>query len=276
MAVNIEDAGFEIKDLIAWVHGSGFSKGRNLERDDPSFAGWHTMLKPAMEPITLAQKPIDQKTIGANLKEHGTGGLNIDECRVKTNEVIENHSRGKESAKSKGKYGDSKAQESHQTRGQQEGRFPANFIHDGSDEVLEQFPYTKSGLLKSGGKRKLEVEKNKNCYGVLGGTTTDQDTYADEGSAARFFYCAKASNKDRGADNNHKTVKPTDLMKYLVTLVTPQYGPVLDPFMGSGSTLKAASLLGFSSVGIEQEEEYCEIAAKRLDKIINSIEQQIF
>jgi hypothetical protein len=263
MAVRIEDAGFEIRDMIAWVYGSGFPKSLDVSKAIDKAAGaerevvgkrttgigtgggctpimgdgnrditapstdaakqwngWGTALKPAIEPITVARKPLIG-TVAENVLQHGTGAINVDGCRVEG------------------------------------GRWPANFIHDGSEEATD--------LL---------------------------------GDSARFFYCAKASKKDRdegcegmderqrdesrkqgnvGGDNprnrgvqlrsnHHPTVKPTDLMRYLCRLVTPPNGIVLDPFMGSGSTGKAAILEGFGFVGIEREAEYIDIAKARITK----------
>jgi site-specific DNA-methyltransferase (adenine-specific) len=143
------------------------------------------------------------------------------------------------------------------------GRWPANLIHDGSKEVLAHFPRTKSG--KPG-----IMRKGTNDGPVYGAESRPPGTpmtgFGDEGSAARFFYCAKANRKDRGEDNNHPTVKPTELMRYLVRLVTPPGGTVLDPFMGSGSTGKACLLEGFDFIGIEKEEAYYEIAVRRLEE----------
>ena len=402
MAVNIEDAGFEIRDQIMWVYGSGFPKSHNIgkavdklggeegigirneiaelitqsgksdkeladvcgvssalvrfwrlgerniqtseairlrdiigsfvpeerEREvvgerrqransDNSqikmnssvsdieiitkgtspYEGWGTALKPAHEPIVVARKPLSESTIAENVLKWGTGGINIDGCRVETDEVITNHSRGSESSVSKGKYGDSSQQETHQTTGQQQGRFPANFIHDGSDEVVGLFPDSSTT-----GKRKKE---HKKTAGVstnfsMGNPLAE---YTDSGSASRFFYCAKASKKDRNeglegfevkqtvgggggigdykddvnsmsgkygsekapSANNHPTVKPTSLMQYLVRLVTPTGGTVLDPFTGSGSTGKACVLEGFDFIGIELDPEYCKIAEARIN-----------
>lgn len=195
MASRIEDAGFEIRDMIAWVYGQGFPKSRNGE-----WGG--TALKPAMEPITVARKPL-VGTAEQNWRRYGTGALNIDECRV----GVEMH-------------GGAQAEPTYV------GRWPANLIHDGGDEVLAAFPAA--------------------------------------GSAARFFYCAKASKADREEGNAHPTVKPTDLMRYLCRLVTPRGGIVLDPFTGSGSTGKAAVLEGFDFIGIEREVQYVEIARRRI------------
>jgi len=179
--------------------------------------GWGTALKPALEPITVARKPLIG-TVAENVLQHGTGAINVDGCRVGTEEIID--FKRKENAITASGWKDVNRNPYKQ---HSQGRWPANFIHDGSEEVV--------GL----------------C-----------------GSAARFFYCAKASKRDRDEGNNHPTVKPTDLMRYLCRLVTPPDGTVLDPFMGSGSTGKAAVLEGFRFIGIEREEEYCEIAKARI------------
>jgi site-specific DNA-methyltransferase (adenine-specific) len=140
------------------------------------------------------------------------------------------------------------------------GRFPANFIHDGSDEVLELFPETKSSALNQGHKR-----GNGTGNSLTGGGGIIERNYGnDSGSAARFFYCAKASKAERGDSNNHPTVKPIALMRYLIKLVTPPDGVVLDPFLGSGTTAIAAVLEGFDWIGIEREAEYCDIARARI------------
>ena len=217
MAVRIEDAGFEIRDMIAWVYGSGFPKSHNLKDD---WQGWGTALKPALEPITVARKPL-VGTVAENVLMHGTGAFNIDGCRVRDGSetggekpvYAANH---RNAVYGSGMGGGAWAQTN--------GRWPANLIHDGSDEVVEL-----------------------------------------TGDAARFFYCAKASKADRGNDNKHPTVKPTELMRYLCRLVTPPGGIVLDPFMGSGSTGKAAALEGFDFIGIEREAEYLAIAEARIE-----------
>lgn len=188
--------------------------------------GWGTALKPSFEPITLARKPF-AGTVAQNVLEHGTGALNIDGCRVEGRERTEYGLRNsKRSLVST--YGvPSESADFDSTK----GRWPANLIHDGSDEVVGLFPVSNG----------------------------------DTGSAARFFYCAKASKADRGADNRHPTVKPTDLMRYICRLITPPGGIVLDPFAGSGSTGKAAALEGFGFIGIEREAEYVEIARARIE-----------
>jgi hypothetical protein len=217
MAVNIEDAGFDIRDMIAWVYGSGFPKSHNLMGD---WDGWGTALKPALEPITVARKPF-KGTVANNVLAHGTGGLNIDGCRVGAGAVRHNSARSH--------FANIGATQEHgkpYTTGSDKGRWPANLIHDGSEEVT----------------------------GLLNG-------------AARFFYCPKAGKVDRGSGNNHPTVKPTDLMRYLCRLVTPPGGTVLDPFAGSGSTGKACALEGFEFICIEREREYVEIAKARVNHV---------
>jgi site-specific DNA-methyltransferase (adenine-specific) len=141
------------------------------------------------------------------------------------------------------------------------GRWPANLIHDGSEEVVGLFPETKSGQPMN----RMHTDPGRHvASGASRGGIYMHTGFGDSGSAARFFYCAKASKADRGDDNNHPTVKPTDLMRYLCRLVTPPGGTVLDPFAGSGSTGKAAALEGFRFIGIEREAEYVEIARARI------------
>lgn len=258
MALGLRIAGFEIRDLVAWIYGSGFPKVK-------------TVLKPALEPITLARKP-------------GKSALQIDLCRVPTDETITNHSRGADSAVSKGIYGSSTAQDTHQTKGQTLGRWPANVIHDGSEEVLALFPETGKSTGGITGKLGYGGADGSNPGSTAGG-------FGDSGSAARFFYCAKTNSTDRneGCDhlpdkdwsgdgaavperanrpfnpskNNHPTVKPTALMRYLCRLITPPGGTILDPWTGSGSTGKAAKLEGFNFIGMEREVEYFKIAQAR-------------
>lgn len=224
--------------------------------------GFGTCLKPAVEPIVVARKPLEG-TVAANVLKYGTGAINIDACRVPTeNESVSNHSRSAESAVSKGKYGDSTAQETHQTAGQQLGRFPANLIHDGSPEVLACFPESKGQCGAVKGNEPSELTRG--IYGKFTGDRTPCAPRGDSGSAARFFYCAKASRSERGDFNDHMTVKPLALMRYLVRLVTRKGGIVLDPFMGSGTTGVAARQLDRPFIGIEREPHYYEIAQRRV------------
>ena len=295
-SIPIEDAGFEIRDQIMWLYGSGFPKSHNIgkavdklqgnEREvvgkgkpmsslgvlhddcwesdsnynetkgNSIYEGWGTALKPAHEPIVMARKPF-KGTVAENVLEHGTGGINIDECRV---ESCGDHKRTfQPTNNSRNIYGE-------QTGFQpsnKDGRYPANVMHDGSEEVLEIFPNTKGAIRNPTGKKILNDEKGWNQNNMIDKTVRG---FNDEGTAARYFYCAKANKKDRDEGNKHPTVKPTELMRYLCRLVTPQGGIVLDPFMGSGSTGKAAVMSGFKFVGIEMDEEYFEIACTRIKK----------
>lgn len=310
MAVRIEDAGFEIRDMIAWVYSSGFPKshcvskmidkmhGQDREKlyvtsitgqrkegrqeiynngkgidtlvnyatapaTDAArqWQGWGTALKPALEPITVARKPLTG-TVAANVLEYGTGALNIDGCRVAADDgYIENAvTQGVNTARTSFEP----RREKRTFAPSQAGRWPANLIHDGSEEVLDGFPHSKSGAVSENHKRNTDGG-NGNTHGKMAGAVGPFRD-ASEGSAARFFYCAKASRADRGPDNIHPTVKPTDLMRYLCRLVTPPGGTVLDPFMGSGSTGKAAMLEGFRFIGCELSPEYLEIARARIER----------
>ena len=302
MAVRIEDAGFEIRDMIAWVYGSGFPKsldvskaidkaagaerevlGERVNRSsfDPDgeggfqrgtiqitapateaarqWDGWGTALKPALEPITVARKPL-VGTVAANVLAHGTGALNIDGCRVGEFQNTTPSGVDRRNAKlAEMGYRPSAYQMGEKAPTSPPGRWPANLIHDGSGEVLAGFPETKSGGYPPEGGQRSQVS----TYGKPT-ARGEQKFTSSEGSAARFFYCAKASKKDRGDGNSHPTVKPTDLMAYLCRLVTPPGGVVLDPFMGSGSTGKAARAEGFNFIGIERDPEYFRIASERI------------
>jgi DNA modification methylase len=246
--------------------------------------GWGTALKPALEPITVARKPL-VGTVAANVLEHGTGAINVDGCRI-SGEAYSSGGKNKSIA-----FG--RSLEKQERCDGSQGRWPANLIHDGSDEVVGLFPQS------GGGHWSYKQAKDGGIYKHGLKDMEDAGTDKTTGSAARFFYCAKASKKDRdegllgwteekidsgyggglgGArphtredykyegrrKNNHPTVKPTDLMRYLCRLVTPPGGTVLDPFMGSGSTGKAAVLEGFNFIGIEREAEYVEIAKARI------------
>lgn len=263
MAVRIEDAGFEIRDMIAWVYGSGFPKSRNL---DGEWAGWGTALKPALEPITVARKPL-VGTVAANVLRHGTGALNVDGCRVEaSDEYTENAvTQGVNTARTS--YDPRQVRRTFEPS--QAGRWPANLIHDVSDEVVGLFPQSegmKRGTLRRGATTGLAMGAH-GIYGEMQPMEV-QAGYGDSGSAARFFYCAKASKADRGDGNTHPTVKPTELMRYLCRLVTPPGGVVLDPFMGSGSTGKAAVLEGFDFIGIERDPAYHAVAEQRINQPI--------
>ncbi|HCL3801819.1 TPA: site-specific DNA-methyltransferase [Pseudomonas aeruginosa] len=291
MALRIEDAGFEIRDIIAWVYGSGFPKSKNLDGD---WQGWGTALKPALEPITVARKPL-AGTVAANVLAHGTGTLNIDGCRINpTGESRERVGEATQDQRYTDAGGTNFAMKPGPRGGAVAGRWPANLIHDGSTEVVALFP-ADAGQAAPLATR--NSDKTRNSYGTFAASPDAHFSPHDAGgSAARFFYCAKASRKDRNegcdelpqqrggmvsntsgkhitrrdgyeppaAGNHHPTVKPTDLMAYLVRLVTPPGGKVLDPFTGSGSTGKAAVREGFEFVGIEREPPYLAIAEARI------------
>ena len=214
-----------------------------------AWSGFGTALKPAFEPICLARKPLSEKTVAANVLKWGTGAINIDGCRVG------DEARHNASASSNEIYGQFKGAENGGRAAV--GRFPANVITDGSDEVVAAFPYTKSGTFS--GKR--NEPKTKGVYGSF--ELKDEAGHAgSEGSAARFFYQAKANKTDR-AGSAHPTVKPIALMRYLARLIAPPGGTILDPFAGSGTTGEAAYLEGFNCYLIEREAEYVKDIAGR-------------
>jgi len=252
MACAIEDAGFEIRDCIAWVYGSGFPKSHNLSDE---WGGWGTALKPAFEPIIVARKPLSEKSVAANVLKYGTGALNIDASRVV---ALDGYTENAVT------QGINTAQTSYEHRRErrtfepsQQGRWPANFIHDGSDEVVRLFPETTAGKvsdcgLQHSGRHGGLADVGPNIKAESNGIRGHSDNV---GSAARFFYCAKADKDDR-LKSKHPTVKPIDLMAYLVRLVTQPGGTVLDPFSGSGSTCMACMREGMNCIAIEREEEY--------------------
>jgi DNA modification methylase len=268
--------------------------------------GWGTALKPAHEPIVMARKPLTEKSIAENVLKYGTGGINIDGCRIETDEELgrfQIDGNGPLSPKH-GFNNNSMSNGDKFIEGNPNGRFPANIIFDEeAGKILdEQTGVLTSGFMKAGTPRKMS-ESNVNTYGHYDSDTSYRDTYGDSGGASRFFYCPKTSKKDRneGLDefekkvtmrddgqpygmntnqfrpdgskrkpvepksNHHPTVKPTDLMAYLIRLVTPKGGIVLDPFMGSGSTGKAAVREGIDFIGIERDNEYFEIAKSRIE-----------
>jgi hypothetical protein len=301
LACAIEDAGFEMRDMIAWLYGSGFPKSHDVSKgidrkngdarpvvgDSPfasrkpngsagvnsvglssepgsvitsaasaasaAWEGWGTALKPALEPIVLARKPLTG-TVAANVLQHGTGALNIAASRVgaeprsvmvRTDTVV---SANAMSGVSTGATASGEVTTL--------GRWPANVIHDGSEEVVGAFPASKDGVA---GKR-----TGLGSVGpVVGGYDEEWGGYGSEGSAARFFYSAKADAADR-CGSKHPTVKPVDLMAYLVRMVTPPGGVTLDPFAGSGSTGMACLREGFDCILIEREAQYVADIHKRL------------
>ncbi len=215
--------------------------------------GFGTALKPAYEPIIVAMKPNDG-TYANNALKHGVAGLNIDGCLVETEEIL---TGGKGELWS---HIRDKKQISLVPSINKKGRWPANIIHDGSDEVLNLFPETKSGKQREAGKG--------NGESIFAGANRTGFTIGDSGSAARFFYCAKASKKERGEGNNHPTVKPLALMKYLCKLVYPPNAEaiIMDMYMGSGTTGKACVELGYNFIGIEDVLESFQIAERRINQ----------
>ena len=280
MTCAIEDAGFEVRDQMQWVYGSGFPKSLNVGKKTEGWDGWGTALKPAHEPICVARKPLDG-TVAENIRKWGVGGVNIDGCRVGTDKII---TQEKKKGSSFSSVGNSQGFNGCE-KSQHIGRWPANLMHDGSEEVLGLFPET--------GPSKTSKRGDRPHYGGQMMKDLCERGHDDNGgSAARFFYCPKASTRDRDegcdslnqkegtvrddggaqhvknvklAKNFHPTVKPTELMRYLCRLVTPPGGTVLDPFLGSGSTGKAAVLEGFSFIGIDLSAEYAAIAKARID-----------
>ena len=225
--------------------------------------GFGTALKPALEPVTVARKPL-VGTVAANVLAHGCGALNIDGCRVSTDGAPRSNGGLSGIHDETDVLGNGGLKKRVDRPDESLGRWPANLIHDGSDEVVALFPESKGQQGDVRGTEKSRTgDENTNCYGEYGRVPAAKR--GDTGSASRFFYCAKTSKKDRGEDNGHPTVKPTDLMRYLCRLVTPPGGIVLDPFMGSGSTGKAAVLEGFRFIGIEREPAYMDIATARID-----------
>ena len=385
MAVAIEDAGFEIRDQIMWLYGSGFPKSMNIgktldkklgnEREslgtkikkagdmrsgnydkggdyddieleitkgNSEWEGWGTALKPAHEPLVLARKPLSEKSVVDNVLKHRTGGINIDECRVEGNDAkypdtnpdfrdqgrqskenmgidklsfgqTENVKRKKVVRKSRDENGvwtndnsGMKAEGSEYADADPRGRFPSNVMHDGSDVVKDIFPNTKSSNVSRERKAGTEFGQSSGWNKHNNVDSGLMPAYGDDGSASRYFYCAKTSKaernqgldnlptkkassmpgrrnpndmKDSKIDNDvtgrfvtqkkniHPTVKPIKLMKYLCRLITPKGGTILDPFMGSGSTGMAAKEENFDFIGIEKEEEYFNIATARIESV---------
>ena len=316
-----ENAGWEIRDVIGHLFGSGFPKSTDVskqldktagverevvgKREHPTLIdkskvnrqsatqyhatnsikdewnitapatdaakqwdGYGTALKPAHEDWILMRKPLCG-TVAQNVLKHGVGGINIDGCRVEINPDVDDPRLG-----GKGDWSSDKMAKNVYEGGYAGvrvgsstlGRFPANIIHDGSNDVLELFPNTKSevpGIKHTGNSGAAYGKESRPPGTQMGG-------YGDVGSASRFFYCAKASKSERGVDNKHPTVKPIALMRYLCRLITPRGGLILDPFAGSGSTGVAATAEGFDSVLIELEAVSANVARSRnIQKTIN-------
>ena len=297
MAVNIEDAGFEIRDMIAWVYGSGFPKSHDISKAidkaagvdreivgpskyaarKPSrlasvhsvglnatpghditapatdaakqWEGWGTALKPALEPITVARKPF-KGTVADNVLQHGTGAINIDGCRIGNESTL--RTNGRTAIWANGGMNSEQG-------GSEQGRWPANLIHDGSDEVLDVFPDDSARFFYC-----AKAQKDDRDAGLSRATTSaGQKTNRKEGSAGITPYTGTRVP----TRNNHPTVKPVSLMRYLCRLVTQPGGVVLDPFMGSGTTGRACLEEGFAFVGIERDPEYFQLCKERMNRV---------
>lgn len=330
--------GVKIAEERTEIGAGAFGAERTSEVTIPSseeakqWEGWGTALKPAQECIVLARKPIEKGlNVTQNILKWGVGGLNIDVSRIATSEQIMNHSRGSESAVSKGKYGDSKEQESHQTEGQKNGRFPTNVIFShhpececigykkvkGSNcnpesigkgregdhsngiygaksskvtvshtdtegmELVEDWKCHDDCPIKildeqSGISKSSDTKRTRNTIGSFGMPNDETREYSDEGGSSRFFYVAKASKSERSfgleGANFHPTVKPIKLMQYLVRLITPEGGKVLEPFAGSGTTGCACKIDGFECVLIDITPEYAPIIQGRIDAFVEEKE----
>jgi site-specific DNA-methyltransferase (adenine-specific) len=254
MTCAIEDAGFEIRDMVLWHYASGFPKSHNMIGE---WEGWGTALKPASEPIVLARKPLSEKTVAANVLRWGTGALNIDACRIDGYATPVFERRSLENEHFFGVSGNGSKRTGVMTN---KGRWPANLCHDGSEEVLLAFPESE------GQQGEVRGTEPSECHsGVYSGPRDRQpfDARNDSGSAARFFFSAKADSDDR-MGSKHPTVKPVDLMRWLVRLVTPPNGLTLDPFAGSGTTGIAAIAEQKRAILIEREAEYVEDIHRRL------------
>lgn len=240
-------------------------KGNPITDEAKQWDGWGTCLKPANEPIVLARKPIKESTIADNVLKFGTGGINIDDTRILSTNMPDEFHRGVRGKTND--YGEYNADCHYKPN--TNGRFPSNVI---LDETASAMLDEQTGITKSTPNLRRSAHNKVNLYGSHGSYISTG--YSDIEGASRFFYCAKASKKERnmGGINNHPTVKPIKLMEYLVKLVTPPNGTVLDPFMGSGSTCIAAHNLGFPYIGIEENEDYYKIAKERIDANVTSVQ----
>jgi len=363
IACAIEDAGFEIRDTVMWLYGSGFPKSMNISlafdkaeglqgqrgvggfnvgglgeqenrksklyigsttdgskqeeyrdakgENAKKWKGWGTAIKPAFEPIIMARKPFNT-SVTENLKKYGVGGVNIDECRIAFNGDKWKNQKSGSTAKAfnlneQQREAGTGVLAGYECEANDNGRFPANVVFTYDDKDYNEV----CGNLPSGGKNGSIAKRykmNNQVYGEYGECNT-WDAYNDSGSAARYFYCAKASKRDRDEGleqmnakkcndgckkeidnafqrgetlrkNTHPTVKPTDLMQYLIRLVTPEGGTVLDPFNGSGSTGKAVMYenkdrnKNYKYIGIEMTEEYLPIAKARIEYVIDEEEPE--
>lgn len=231
----------------------------SLKEEAKLFSGYGTALKPAYEPIILAMKPLEG-TYAQNAEKWGVAGINIDESRIESEDFICNQSNSENFIKSENYFKGYPKRES-KFHSHKKGRWPSNII---LDEVAGEMLDEQSGNLKSTGGQGNYGNK---LYGDLNNKPLKKDVgFHDSGGASRFFYCAKTSSAERSEGNNHPTVKPIALMKYIIKLLAPPGSPtLLDPFAGSGSTLIAAKKLDINAIGIEMSEEYCNIAKKRLE-----------
>ena len=268
LAVAIEDAGFEMRDSLAWLYGSGFPKSHNVGKSTAAdeWDGWGTALKPAFEPIVLARKPLAEKTVARNVLAHGTGAINIDACRVTPLTGAEVARSGK-STKG-GIYGDYGSVDWKRDGAAPSGRWPANVL---LDQHTAAWVDEQSGVLKSPGNYERSTDVSATIYQEGVGARSAGDThygFGDTGGASRFFYTAKAPKSERPnvGGVQHPTVKPLAIMEWLIRLVTPPDGVLLDPFAGSGTTLEAARKLGHKSIGIEAEETYLPLIDQRLHR----------
>lgn len=330
LAVAIEDAGFEMRDSLAWLYGSGFPKsmnvgkaidklagaerevigskiglpgyhlsgkgeagpayGSNLQQVTPEqraaaaaitapatpeaeqWDGWGTALKPAFEPIVLARKPLAEKTVARNVLAHGTGAINVDACRIglkddESAEALQARSGGVRGFRDR--YVGGVDRIPIPPLDMSRGRWPANVVLDqhAAAWVDEQSGYQKDGVAVNRN-RDPEAVKHASIYGMYRNGTRDDIGYGAGGGASRFFYTAKAPKRERpNVDGvQHPTVKPLAIMRWLIRLVTPPGGTVLDPFAGSGTTIEAALIEGFNPVGIEMEADYLPLIQHRIDR----------
>ncbi|MGH8446494.1 MAG: DNA methyltransferase [Solimonas sp.] len=320
LACAIEDAGFEIRDQIMWIYGSGFPKSLDVSKaiakaagaerevvgtknagngngrgpgfrhaggadglpvtepatgDAARWAGWGTALKPSHEPIVVARKPLIG-TVAANVLQHGTGAINIDAARIHGEDAkggaytVRRLKPGATLNKTGGNWRPEE-DEARMYHGEMKaGRWPANIIHDGSNEAIHAFPNDgKAGdgeiqVRAGGANRTISDALSNSGMNVAGKVNVGIRGFGDGGSAARFFYCAKATEAERGPGNNHPTVKPLALARYLLRLVTPPSGRTLDICAGSGTFGVAAQQEGFDATLIELEPAHVEIAVRRL------------
>ena len=267
MVVNLEDAGFEIRDQLVWLYGSGFPKSLDIGKatQKADWQGWGTSLKPAMEPIVLARKPLEEDTIAANVLKYRTGGINIDGSRIgtHTNTTPAGFNRLNKKNADQG-YRPNTYEDQPSFSTDSVGRFPANVLldEDASAQLDQEGGFTKSGAMR----RVVEGYDGNSNTTFLRGRSGPHNQHGDSGGVSRFFYCAKASAKER-RESKHPTVKPVALMRYLCRLITPPGGVVLDPYAGSGSTGEAAVLEGFNPILLEIDPIFCDDIKRRMEDV---------